>query len=476
MKNILYTIAIVLVGLLSSCEKFTEIEPKGRNLLSTASDLDLLLNDSYSGFSVVRTGALTSGIYNVNLALLKKEPIKTFNYATIFWDASIDRAALRPSCNIYEPIYSVIGKICNPVISRAGAARGDRLLVDRYKAEAYVLRAWFHYLAVNIFAKAYNPATAATDGGIVYALETDLVSEPSKKYTVAEVYELILKDLDNAFKLDALLDQGVNQQRVGKSFAYAVQARVLLSMRKFDEALVAARASLKINSQLDDHNNMLVDYPVTGVSPNPKGWARLRLTSKEDLFITPSVMYLTWYSPELMAQFDPNSVLYNYMPTQVNIPFTTDFGNSIFGMPGEKAVWSLVGAIQSEVSGAGLTSVDMRLAEAECLMRNNDLGGAKQKLEDIRKMRIITSRYTASPASSRAELFALLKQLSRSENFNTFKDMIDLKRWNTEPEFAANLRRTILGDTYTLTPQSPLWIYPFPQNATNFNTNLTQNY
>lgn len=475
MKNILYTIAIVCAGILAGCEKFTEIAPKGRNLLSTTSDLDLLLNDPYSGFSVVRTGALTSGIYFTNIGLLKKEPIKTFNHAIIFWDESINRAALRPSCNIYEPIYSVIGKTCNPVISRADAAKGDRLLANRYKAEAYVLRAWFHYLAVNIFAKAYNPATAATDGGVVYSKETDLISEPSKKYTVAEVYELILKDLDNAFMLDALLDEGVNTQRVGKSFAYAVQARVLLSMRKFDQALVAARASLKINNQLDNHNNMLVDYPVTGVSPNPKGWARPRFTSKEDLFNTPSVMYLTWYAPETLAQFDPNSVLYNYMPTQVNIPFPGDYGGSYHGMPGEKAVWTLSGTM-SEVSGAGLTSVDMRLAEAECLMRANDLGGAKQKMEDIRKMRIITSRYTASPAATKAELFVLLKQLSRSENFNTFKDMIDLKRWNTEPEFAANLRRTILGETYTLTPQSPLWIYPFPQNATTFNPQLTQNY
>lgn len=475
MKSIAYIITVFLCVLFTGCEKFTEIEPKGRNLLSSASDLDLLLNDPYSGFSIVRTASLTAGIYNVNIGLLKNEPIKTFNHAIVFWDESIDRAALRPSCNIYEPLYSVVGKTCNPVIARAEVATGDKLLVSRYKAEAYVLRAWFHYLAVNIFAKAYDPSTAATDGGVPYLLETDLITVPSKKYTVAEVYDLILQDLEAAFKLDALLDEGVNQQRVGKSFAYAVQARVLLSMRRFDQALVASRASLKINSQLDDHNNMLVDYPVVGVSPNPKGWARPRFSSKEDLFNTPSFMYLTWYYPELLAQFDPSSVLYNYMPTQLNIPFPGDDGSSFFGMPGEKAVWTL-GSIQSEVSGAGLTAVDMRLAEAECLMRTDDLNGAKSKLEEIRKKRIITNLYTPSTASSKAEVFALLKQLSRSENFNTMKDLIDLKRWNSEPEFAADLKRTILGQTYTLTPKSPLWIYPFPQNATSFNPQLTQNY
>jgi tetratricopeptide (TPR) repeat protein len=475
MKKILYTIAIVLVGVLTSCEKFTEIEPKGRNLLSSANDLDLLLNNYYDGFYIARTANLTSTIYFTNIGNLKNDPIKTFNNAIVFWDESIDRAALRPSCNIYGPIYSAIGKICNPVISRADAVKDDPFLAERYKAEAYVLRAWFHYLAVNVFAKAYNPATAATDGGVPYLLETDLNSEPSKKYTVAEVYELILKDLNNAFKSNALLNEGVNPQRVGKSFAYAVQAKVLLSMRKFDQALVAAGASLAINSQLDDHNTMLVDYPVTGVSPNPKGWARPRFSSKEDLFTTPCNLGLIWFAPEILAQFDPNSVLYNYMPTQVNIPFAGDYGKSYFGMPGEKAVWTGSGTA-SEVSSAGLTSVDMRLAEAECLMRANNLTMAKEKLEDIRKKRIITSRYTASAATTKAEIFALLKQLSRSENFYTFKDMIDLKRWNTEPEFAADLRRTILGETYTLRPQSPLWIYPFPQNATSFNSQLTQNY
>lgn len=474
MKKLSYILIITIAFMLSGCEKFTDIQPKGKNLLSSASDLDLLLNDPFSGFSVNRIGYLTSAIYFTNIGALKNEPIKTFNHALIFWEEDLDRAELRPSCNIYEPIYSVIGRTANPVIARADAATGDRDLANRYKAEAYVLRAWFHYLAVNIFAKSYDPATAETDGGVPYLLETDLMSQPSHKYSVAEVYDLILADLDKAFELNALRDEGVNPQRVGKSFAYAVKARVLLSMRNYGEALTAARASLAINSQIDDHNAMLVDYPVTGVSPNPKGWARPRFSSKEDLFSTPTVMYLTWYPPELLAQFDPNSVLFNYMPTQVNIPFPGDYGGSYHGMPGEKAVWTLSGTM-SEVSGAGLTSVDMHLVEAECLM-HSDLPAAKAKLEQIRQKRIITGRYTPSPASSKAEVFALLKQLARSENWSTMKDFIDLKRWNTYPEFAADLHRTILGTTYTLTPESPLWIWPFPQTATNFNTGLSQNY
>ncbi len=30
--------------------------------------------------------------------------------------------------------------------------------------------------------------------------------------------------------------------------------------------------------------------------------------------------------------------------------------------------------------------------------------------------------------------------------------------------------------TYTLSPQSPLWVQPFPANATRYNPTLTQNF
>jgi hypothetical protein len=168
-----------------------------------------------------------------------------------------------------------------------------------------------------------------------------------------------------------------------------------------------------------------------------------------------------------------------------------DYGWSVYGMLGMH-VW--MGEPQEATfSTGGITTVDMHLTVAECLIRSGDLSGAKTVLERIRQNRILTDRYTPSPASSRAEMIALLKQLSRSENFFSFKDFINLKRWNTDPDFAETLVRNISwtvqttpptppftgpieSRTYTLSPNSPLWIYPFPQNATSHNPNLTQNF
>ena len=117
-------------------------------------------------------------------------------------------------------------------------ASGDRVLADRLKAEALVLRAWCHYLLVNFYAKAYNPATAETDPGIVYALETDDMAAPNEKLTVAKVYEMILADLNAALDLGSL-PVVPNKMRVGLSFAYAVKAKVLMSIRDYDGAFAA---------------------------------------------------------------------------------------------------------------------------------------------------------------------------------------------------------------------------------------------
>jgi tetratricopeptide (TPR) repeat protein len=477
MKKIIISAIIALTITVVGCQKFTDIQPKGKSLLSTAEDLDMLLNHDYyvlpigsPTFMAPVTPYLVNTMLRAfkNIPNIKNETIKTIDHAVILWDESIDRAALSVNDNAYETFYAIIGKICNPVIGRSDVVTGSRALADRCKAEALVLRAWFHYLAVNLYAKAYDPATAATDGGVPYVFDTDLMSKESVKHSVAQVYEFILKDLQQAINLNALNIEGVNQMRVGKSFAYAVQAKVFMSMRRYDDALVAARASLDINNHIDNHNDMIgnpLDSDAT--------WSRPRLRSKEDLFFTYTSMPWDGIYQEFIDEFDADAVLLNYMPDSERQGYD-GFGAMLSGIPGLR-LW-MSDSESASFSAVGITSVDMRLTEAECLMRAGNLAEAKEKLEYIRTHRIVTDRYTPSLASTKAEIFALLKQLSRCDNFQTYRDFIDLKRWNTEPEFAATLTKTLLGEIYTLTPQSPLWIYPFPQSATNYNSNLTQNY
>ena len=126
----------------------------------------------------------------------------------------------------------------------------------------------------------------------------------------------------------------------------------------------------------------------------------------------------------------------------------------------------------------------MYLTQAECYIRGNNLTEAMNILNNIRQHRIITSQYAEITASSTEEAISILKNIYRTENYATIKNFIDMKRWNTDAAFQATLYKSITytasGATTTftaeLTPDSPLWILPFPQNATNYNPNLTQNY
>ena len=47
MKKLLYSIILAGACLFSSCESFTDIQPKGMNLLSTTTDLEMLLNTEF---------------------------------------------------------------------------------------------------------------------------------------------------------------------------------------------------------------------------------------------------------------------------------------------------------------------------------------------------------------------------------------------------------------------------------------------
>ena len=189
MKIKIYVLTVWVLCLLFACSDFTEIDPKGKNTLSRVEDLNLLLNNEYE-VRLKTLNELINDVYpqTVNIPSLLDESIKTLGGVSLTWDEKTDRAALTNSDNKYTGLYDIIGKVANPVLLNVDGATGDSRLATQYKAEALVLRAWCHYLLVNIYAKAYDPATAATDPGIV------ILDEPTRGIDAAargDVYHII---------------------------------------------------------------------------------------------------------------------------------------------------------------------------------------------------------------------------------------------------------------------------------------------
>jgi hypothetical protein len=80
-------------------------------------------------------------------------------------------------------------------------------------------------------------------------------------------------------------------------------------------------------------------------------------------------------------------------------------------------------------------------------------------------------------AQSEHEAMTHLQRAKFVEQFDTPFNFFDRKRWNTETDYRADVTHRLgsLG-TYTLKPESPLWVMPFPVNAIRYNPTLTQNY
>lgn len=173
MKKIIYgLVSVGLIFLLPACSKFTEFTPKGKNILNRVSDLDLILNFNYSYNSAVAANSeagtttaneafnphdaaeVVNDLYpsTTNVVNLIASGTKTLPFALMTYDESIDRKALALSDLKYEKMYFIINNVCNVVLSKADAASGDQVKAKQLKAEAYILRAYFHYLLVNFYA------------------------------------------------------------------------------------------------------------------------------------------------------------------------------------------------------------------------------------------------------------------------------------------------------------------------------------
>lgn len=150
---------------------------------------------------------------------------------------------------LYNSCYSRISKY-NIIIDNIGDAEGPEADKTLGIAQAKIMRAYNYFWLINTFAVPYDPATAETDRGIILHTHFDLEAE-SVQGTVADAYRLICQDIDEA--LDDLPEQALNTYRPDKAFGYALQAKVMLYMRHYDEALEAALEALKHgNHQLWD--------------------------------------------------------------------------------------------------------------------------------------------------------------------------------------------------------------------------------
>lgn len=454
--------------MLMACDDKLDIVPKGKTTLDNIADLETLLENRWMLGSTLTYETLCGNTYpklwqTPDMILADKT---TLEYAALACDESVNRVDLATDDNTYETLYRNIN-VTNVIISKADGVSGDEATKRRVKAEAHILRAWFHFLVANIYAAQYDENTAAETGGIAYVDNTN-VQEQKTKRSLKEVYEAILADCSDDIIANLRQEAVDNPFRFGAEFGNAVKASVLFQMKRYEEALPYARKALSFNGVLEDRTKVFdtFEWLIPHVSPN---YYLLIYHNNSNIGEWGGMVC----TPDFAQDIDPDDVLLQIGAFGIGQGWEDPSG---YGPEGSY----MCGSWDVHYDTYGIRTENMYYLIAECLIRSGKYSEGLKYVDDVRNKRIVPNTdvyYTRDDITSEAQAMELLQKNKRVEMFTTIYNYLDRRRWNTENAY----RKDILHDcgngvVYTLKPDSKLWISPFPKTATNYNPSLTQNF
>lgn len=254
MRKLYIPIIILLVGMLSSCERFLDIDPKGQLTQDK-------MFDNVQGFRDAMYGVYATmaepKLYGENLTWGFTDQIGQMFYYNNPEKVDVQIIDYKyMNTNVREVIdgiwaqtYTTISFV-NNVIENLEITKLVDSDLQLIKGEAYGLRAFLHFDLLRLFAGDYQRDTKRN--GIPYALHYDLNNKDL--LTLDQAYQQILKDLDIAetelTKDNSIWNEGDEALPVYKTkrythfnkyAVYALKARVYHAMGDWDNAAKYAR-------------------------------------------------------------------------------------------------------------------------------------------------------------------------------------------------------------------------------------------
>lgn len=447
-------IPLLLCGfLLAGCDKYLEITPKGKRLLSTVADYDQWLNDeslvlglaqptnlfNYFADNVDYPNIPTPAVLSSDLVYTWDEQFSTdINVAPLFWGEH----------------YAKINAFNTVIVGIDNAIAGTSSQKRSLKAEALLGRALEYFYLVNEYGKPYDSTTAATDLSVPWVTSNDVSQTVPPRSTVAAVYDQLISDLNAAIP-DLPADNSTNRFRGSKSAAYSVLARIYFYARNYSAARTNAELAIQQSKAT------MIDF-------NGAGPASDRLSIHPDVLYGRMVIANATPTLELMRSFAANDLRVRKLYRSTDGYAFTTRGATIY-YPG------LVTPVFT-YANTGTSLQEMKLIIAECAARSNDLTTALQQLDDIRKNRFATATYVRFQSTDQeAVLQEVLKERSHELPFNGLR-WFDMRRLDKENRMDTVHRYNAQGGIVaTLAPHSNRYTLQIPVQVLSFNPGMPQN-
>lgn len=317
----------------------------------------------------------------------------------------------------------------------------DIVWYNSLKGTALFFRAFAHYQLAQVFSKPYIHKGDNSALGIPLRLTSDL-NVKSLQSTVAETYRQIIVDLEGAMEL--LPNKSELKTQPNRAAASALLARIYLAMQDY---LLAEKYAEQV---LVLENYSLMDYaelPVASAYPIARDNAEVifhsTLAGTPILANTRHVVDSALF--ELYADTDMRKTVFFRKTSSQN-----RFRGSYAG---------------SATYFNGLSLNEIYLISAECKIRQGSVNEGLMRLNTL-----LTKRYkehTFVPLAGldmEDALEVVLKERRKELLFRGLR-WTDLRRLNLDPTTAHTLKRELDGKIYTIEPNSPNYVYPFPDNV-----------
>ena len=183
--------------LLAACDNYLDIQPTGSVIPNSLAEYRALLARSYKDVSKFSDRGMAC-FRSDEMQVRDNEYDQNYYMDIERWNDLAPNAYT--SSFEWAKYYNVLF-IANHVIeSRSDIKEGTEEEINQLVGEAYMLRAYVHFLLVNLYGQPYTKEGALDTKSVPLKLDTDL-EKVLKRNTVEEVYTSIQADIDEARKL-----------------------------------------------------------------------------------------------------------------------------------------------------------------------------------------------------------------------------------------------------------------------------------
>ena len=439
--------------LLAGCDKYLDIKPKGKTLLSTVTDYDQWLNDP----SLCLGFGQPSGIFNyfgdnVDAPSISTPPTQPAELVYTWGQQYSTDLSAAPM--FWGEHYAKINQFNTVLLGIDGATNGTSSQKKSIRAEALLGRALEYFYLVNEYGKSYDSATADKDLAVPFVTSNDVTQEVPARSTVAEIYKHIIADLTAAIP-DLPADNSANRLRGSTAAAYSLLARVYFYARDYADARKNAELALgNSRAVMIDYNGTLSISGLLGLQPDVI-YGRMLLGN------TPATL-------DFMRSFETNDLRVKKLYRSSDGYTFTIRGATLF-------IPSIVTSVFQYLN-TGTSVQEMKLIIAECAARSNDLTVALQQLDDVRKARFASASYVPYQSGNQeAVLQEVLKERNHELPFCGLR-WFDMRRLDKENRMGTvnryNAQGTIIA---TLAPHSNRYTLQIPVQVLSFNPGMQQN-